>query len=250
MFSADSWHQPDSIECQNKLAQLKSKGTSEDSISWETDETEEEPSLIDKLNDDCLMHIFQFLPIVDRVQIERVCKRWRTVSLNSWHSCRRLSVASIFQGCPSSIDTPSVRKVLLRCGQFLTDISCSGNFFDLSQSTLTIITKLCPNIQKLDINGITVTPAGISSVISTYLNLTEFKLGVCSYCCDSDLKKVFQNNSKLKKFHVTNNQINGSCLVSLPETVEELSLCHCNDLLSNHFCDVSSYKLFLSFFFR
>lgn len=35
------------------------------------DDTEEGPSMNEYLNDDCLSHIFQFLPVVDRFRIER-----------------------------------------------------------------------------------------------------------------------------------------------------------------------------------
>ncbi|KAE8747642.1 hypothetical protein FOCC_FOCC005621 [Frankliniella occidentalis] len=35
------------------------------------------------LNDDCLLHIFSFLSLTDRVRIERVCKRWQFVARRS-----------------------------------------------------------------------------------------------------------------------------------------------------------------------
>ncbi|KAL7290980.1 hypothetical protein TKK_0015124 [Trichogramma kaykai] len=41
-------------------------------------------ALIDKLNDDCLERIFQFLPYENRIAVERICKRWQIVSQRSW----------------------------------------------------------------------------------------------------------------------------------------------------------------------
>lgn len=64
---ADSWHQPDSIENQNKKGQKTSESNSEISTSFELNED----SQIHQLNNDCLLHIFTFLPIVDRIKMER-----------------------------------------------------------------------------------------------------------------------------------------------------------------------------------
>lgn len=66
VMPADSWHQPDSIENQNKKLQKSS-----DSKEISTDYILNEEAEIHKLNDDCLMHIFSFLPIADRVKTER-----------------------------------------------------------------------------------------------------------------------------------------------------------------------------------
>jgi hypothetical protein len=64
---ADSWHQPDSIENQNKSTQKASESMQKISTNYILNDDAD----IHKLNDDCLMHIFMFLPIVDRIQIER-----------------------------------------------------------------------------------------------------------------------------------------------------------------------------------
>ena len=71
---ADSWHQPDSVENQKKLASIVKKKT-------DPDESFDDQSLqnytvdntvpIHRLNDDCLMHVFLYLPVIDRVKIER-----------------------------------------------------------------------------------------------------------------------------------------------------------------------------------
>ena len=38
---------------------------------------EDSNSATEKLNDDCLIYIFNFLPVVERIKIERVSKRWQ-----------------------------------------------------------------------------------------------------------------------------------------------------------------------------
>ena len=58
---ADSWHQPDSVHYQTKKSVTKQ--SSKFILNKEAE--------IHKLNDDCLVQIFQFLPIVDRLRIEQ-----------------------------------------------------------------------------------------------------------------------------------------------------------------------------------
>lgn len=76
---ADSWHQPDSVENQRKLAARKEKAQNSmeanDSLLQPSTPTKdllpEDNAPIHKLNDDCLMHVFLYLPITDRVRVER-----------------------------------------------------------------------------------------------------------------------------------------------------------------------------------
>lgn len=71
---ADSWHQPDSIENQyySKEWQKSDKKQSAEQCSQEYEENDISlETNIQTLNDDCLMHIFLQLPIVDRIRIER-----------------------------------------------------------------------------------------------------------------------------------------------------------------------------------
>lgn len=75
VMAADSWHQPDSTE-----QSLYNMGKESNKISERKIATEQyvhkylqndiENVSIHMLNDDCLRHIFLFLPIIDRVRIE------------------------------------------------------------------------------------------------------------------------------------------------------------------------------------
>lgn len=70
VLAADSWHQPDSIEhqCYNIRDKSKSNKISNDIDCIQDDITD---TNIQTLNDDCLIHIFLQLPIIDRIRIER-----------------------------------------------------------------------------------------------------------------------------------------------------------------------------------
>jgi len=75
VMAADSWHQPDSIDQKlyntgkesNKT--FEKKTINEQCHQFLQNDTEDVSIHI--LNDDCLRHIFLFLPIIDRVRIER-----------------------------------------------------------------------------------------------------------------------------------------------------------------------------------
>ena len=83
MVPADSWHQPDNIENQyyNTKDKYKAdKKQADEQCNQDYLQNDITDISIQTLNDDCLMHIFLQLPIVDRIRIERVCKRWRALS--------------------------------------------------------------------------------------------------------------------------------------------------------------------------
>lgn len=76
VMAADSWHQPDSIDQKLYNIGKESNKTSEKKTINEQQchqclQNDTEDVSIHILNDDCLRHIFLFLPIIDRVRIER-----------------------------------------------------------------------------------------------------------------------------------------------------------------------------------
>lgn len=72
--AADLWHQPDSFENQTKMHN-KNRETMLDSIVESNATTTasdcDDDAPINRLNDDCLLHIFMYLPIVDHIRLER-----------------------------------------------------------------------------------------------------------------------------------------------------------------------------------
>lgn len=74
VMPADPWHQPDSIQIKSyTLTKDINKSRKKSSIE-ETNYNSVQNYInapIDALNDDCLMHIFLYLPIKNRIAIER-----------------------------------------------------------------------------------------------------------------------------------------------------------------------------------
>ncbi|XP_034187715.1 putative RNA-binding protein EEED8.10 [Osmia lignaria lignaria] len=248
---ADSWHQPDNIENQyyNTKDKYKAdKKQADEQCNQDYLQNDITDISIQTLNDDCLMHIFLQLPIVDRIRIERVCKRWRALSQESWRSVKRLDLSCSTWGFfPNTkrkeINTGILRKVLLRCGRFLTEINLSQFPCQLNQSTLTIVGKLCPNLQRIDVTDLTVSASGINSLTNNCRDITRFSLGSTTHICDMDLQKLFEVNPKLRYFKVAFGKICGKCLGYLPlDTMEEIVL-ECCTCLQRHLLSQAIAKL-------
>ncbi|XP_012524950.1 F-box protein SKIP2 isoform X1 [Monomorium pharaonis] len=242
VMAADSWHQPDSMEQRLYNMGKESNKNSERKVTTEQYvpkylQNDSENVSIHMLNDDCLRHIFLFLPIVDRVRIELVCKRWRDLSQDSWHMTKTLDLSPSTWGFlyTHTIHTALLRKILLKCGRFLTQINLNNPIHCLSQSTLTIIGKLCPNLTNIDVTALTVCASGIRTLANNCRNITKFNLGPSTYCCDNELKCLFKLNQNLEYLAISKNGILGKSLLCLPEkTIHTVILDNCNYLQDNH----------------
>ena len=54
-------------------------------------------SNVNILNDDSLIHIFEFLSAEEKLILEDVCKRWKTVSKLSWNHFSSLIINTSFE---------------------------------------------------------------------------------------------------------------------------------------------------------
>nr|XP_033331794.1 F-box protein SKIP2-like isoform X1 [Megalopta genalis]XP_033331795.1 F-box protein SKIP2-like isoform X1 [Megalopta genalis]XP_033331796.1 F-box protein SKIP2-like isoform X1 [Megalopta genalis] len=244
---ADSWHQPDSVPYRyyNNDGQKSDEEQSSEQYKENLDENDITKDSIQILNDDCLIHIFHQLPIVDRIRAERVCKRWRSLIQGSWNSIKKLDLLckpySLYHMVTS---TTILRKILLRCGRYLTEINLSETKYLLRPSTLTIVAKLCPNLKNIDLTALTVCSAGIISLTNSCHNITKLSLRPATYNYltnnvdrapnynyDRDLQKLFEVNKTLRYVKIVSGQISGNCLLYLPvETIEEIVLDKCMHL--------------------
>lgn len=166
-----------------------------------------------------------------------VCKRWRDLSQDSWHMIKTLDLSPFTWGftCTDKMRTALLRKILLKCGRFLTRINLNDSSQCLSQSTLTIIGKLCPNLTNIDVTALTVCASGIRTLANNCRNITKFNLGPSTYSCDNELKCLFKLNQNLEYLAITKNSILGKCLLCLPEqTMNTIILDHCDYLQDTH----------------
>ncbi|TGZ51837.1 putative RNA-binding protein EEED8.10, partial [Temnothorax longispinosus] len=241
---AYSWYQPDSADQTFMYATVGNNDDYDDDGDYSTTETGETPQLsteqyvhndrltndienvsIHMLNDHCLKHILQFLPIVHR--------RWRRVVNNSWHTTETLDLSPSTWGIAHTHTIPMVvlRKILLKCGKFLTRINLNDPNNCLTEDTLNVIGQLCPNLTNIDVTGLTsVAASDIRALAKHCRNITELHLGSVTSKCDSELNRLFALNEKLRHLAITVNCISGKCLSFLPaQTMRTIILdrCYC-----------------------
>lgn len=183
-----------------------------------------------------------------------MCKRWQAVGYSSWRNFRKIDLTpegwgfktSEASGGRAEVNTPVLRKVLLRCGSSLTHIDFSMNIHKLSKSTLTVVGRLCPNLQSIDVTALNVSPAGIKSLMNNCTHITEFSLGSTTSACDKDLGNLFLKNQKLKILKLDSSFFTGKCLAHLPrELIQKIDLRNCAYISSSCFQNVSRTHLFI-----
>ena len=184
--------------------------------------TEEDSySAIEKLNDDCLEYIFQFLSVADRIRIERVCRKWKKVAKNSWTKFKVLNLDAKYLGLkPSNIrhEIPTItdhitEEILKRCGRYLKKID--SNFLKLTDF-MCLVAKYCKNIQT--ITYVRVTVQGLKTLIRNCNNISDLYL---SYYLekpkeDTLLGELFSKNRKLRALKFCISDGFGECLLKLP----------------------------------
>ncbi|XP_071634234.1 putative RNA-binding protein EEED8.10 [Temnothorax longispinosus] len=243
--SAYSWYQPDSTEQTFMYAMGNGDSIETGETNLSTEQyvhkyhlpNDTENVSIHMLNDHCLKHIFQFLPIVDRVRIEIVCKRWRHVIKHSWHTTKTLDLSPSTWGIAytNTILTVVLRKILLKCGKFLTRINLNDPNNSLTEDTLTVIGQLCPNLTNIDVTALTVSASEIRALEKRCRNITELHLGSLTSKCDSELKRLFALNENFRYLAITGNCISGKCLSGLPaQTTRTIILDRCYSLGDTH----------------
>ncbi|KAJ8664370.1 hypothetical protein QAD02_006032 [Eretmocerus hayati] len=83
-------------------------------------------TMIDNLNQDCLLEIFKNLTDSDKLKAELVCKKWRTVLRDVWKKCKRLDSNNggkfKFNGSKGHVNLVMCKKILLRSLRNLTEL--------------------------------------------------------------------------------------------------------------------------------
>ena len=196
------------------------------------DELSEEDSYmsIQKLNDDCLMCIFKFLPAADRIKIERVCKRWQEVAKKSWNQFKDLNLDPSILGLKSfgsrhqysKIDDHVVEEILKRCGRYLKKVNVRFNHIKFDR--ICLVAKYCKNIQSITCKGISVEE--LRKLSNNCNNIAELRLFFLSgkvEDIEESLAELFSKNRKLRVLQIRSIKGSGKFLMKLPlDEVEEI----------------------------
>ncbi|XP_033231120.1 F-box/LRR-repeat protein 7-like isoform X2 [Belonocnema kinseyi] len=233
-------------------------------------------SPIDKLNDDCLRLVFQYLPIFDKVRIESVCKRWRSLSKESWYTFKRLDLSSLTWGWTDKTKNLNLETIELIC-QLCTNMQAL-NLTDveidqmrthrfMSRKRRYMFLRACeqrrrcehPTLRECErefcfcelaeardyehpIDSAQLSEEEVhemmEALISCCHNLTKFGMGMryLGYSSE-DLFKLFDKMKNVKELRLTT--VQGISLTHLSfDTIEELFLGACNGIYPDHLCNV------------
>ena len=215
----------DSIESQDEPSRKKREPSST--------EEEESYSAIEKLNDDCLIYIFNLLPVIDRIRIEKVNKRWQEIGKDSWSKLKVLNLNEKCLGIKPKVGKgrqylilikQSVTEILKRCGRYLNKIIFKFEFLDFD--CMSLVAEHCINIQSITCDEFSL--EGLKSLSVNCSKIIEFSMEghiLISNEIEMVLTKLFLNNQKLRCLRISYFKDMAECLLSLPlNEVEEIKV--------------------------
>ncbi|KAF7997245.1 hypothetical protein HCN44_005522 [Aphidius gifuensis] len=105
--------------------------------------------VINSLDYDSLAQIIMFLPIPERIEMEKVCVKWKEACQLAWYDITKYKCkSSIGRSYDNRLLTQSyLEKILLRCGNYLMELSLSKVF---SSSIMPFIGDHCKNLTTLE----------------------------------------------------------------------------------------------------
>jgi hypothetical protein len=196
---------------------------------------------IDMLNDYCLMHVFSFLSMRERVKVERVCKRWQAASLASWVGMKHLDFKTAFRfSSVAVLNTHILKAGLKRCGRYLESLSLSRKFNSLGESALGTVASTCQRLRYLELVNVQVTSAGLRSLSAISHQLIALSLDGCRGLIDEDLENLFMQSPHLESVTLRNNiAVTGKCLCGLTQApLRELVLADRSNLEGDYLLEV------------
>ncbi|XP_058795715.1 F-box/LRR-repeat protein 20-like isoform X1 [Phymastichus coffea] len=206
-------------------------------------------SSVDVLNNDCLLHIFQLLPIVDRVRSERVCKRWQLLMQESWRDFKDLNFENECWGFSNKnavlkVNSRILKKVLKRCGQYIKNIEFPELNNRLGPHIMKLIAKFCANVENIFATELEVSSWSIRALSENCHKIIVFYIGNCSDECDDELGNLFKENKGLKEIYIHSNlTVTGKCLSQLnTESIETICFDNCPYISLKYFSVVKECK--------
>ncbi|XP_044020845.1 uncharacterized protein LOC122860852 [Aphidius gifuensis] len=164
--------------------------------------------VINSLDYDVLAQIIMLLPLPGRIDMEEVCTKWKEACRLAWYDVKKYKYGSSIGHCHDnrSLTQPYPKKILLRCGNYLKELSLSDVY---DSSIMPFVGDHCKNLTSL-----------------------ECKFDNDSLINNADrFAQAFTQLDKLKCIKITvdfnnsNETINLSAIIdSLPEEINEIKL--------------------------
>jgi hypothetical protein len=168
-----------------------------------------------------------------------VCQHWKTISQISWKTFKIINLSHVLWGVDSKskvrVDHYVLRKVLIKCGRYLTHVDLSyeqehyikpDNIISITscRSLITMVHRLCPNIKYINL-GRPYDTSTLAFVMKNFSNLRSFGIQNITKEYEPNLVKLFHNNRNLEQIIFDNCHFSGSCLSFVnTETVQAFQL--------------------------
>lgn len=173
---------------------------------------------IDVLNDDCLMHIFEFLNKKEKLRIERVSRRWKRVSEQSWSKIKFLNINpnhkfkindKFFCSNKKNMYTNYLVKILKLSSSYLNDLTIKlseGRNYLNCDRLVTNVLQSCKNVTRLSLKD-----DGFHNIFT-----------------EEYLSKLFESALNLSSISMKGIIVDGSCFMKLAsKNIRELSFYWC-----------------------
>lgn len=221
--AADSWHQP-----KNDIAQ--NTENSNDAGGYVYDPNI--PSL-DVLNDDCLLHLFDFLNIIDLLKIHKLSNRYNAV-VDTYSKKFTTFDFDRIPGAPE-LTLMIARDILIFLGPIVKNLCINGDEFKQGQNRLLdIAARKCQVLESLEIDGFQLRKENLRKIAPLFKNLQTFITGSDTRFSE-DISVCFEQANNLKHVEIFGNyDITGRCLTKL-RNLETLSLNNCGNIQPKFF---------------
>lgn len=152
----------------------------------------------DKLPNHIVVKIFEYLTVTEKILIERVCKQWNCLAVDSWSKYHRLYSWSL----PKT--SGAIEKVLSLCGKYLTTLEIRRYDDADPENILFLVAQRCPN-------------------------LVKFSFKQCNFPnLDVQLSNIFRNCLRLTTLDLSENEnLTGSCFIDIPPELTSMALNSC-----------------------
>ena len=183
-----------------------------------------------------LAHIFQYLSLVERTKVERVCKLWKTTSReHGYLYSKRLTIGfdtGRFPFLSKSVQENEsyLKKILCYHCKYIEDVNftrdCRHAFHT---EAIMLLTQWCPKLKRLDAQYLMVSNRSLTNLVKGCQILEELILGGISRISENHLGEFLSGAKRLKRFSVIDQIcMSGKCLLKLtPGILESLHIEGC-----------------------
>ncbi|MFH4976109.1 hypothetical protein AB6A40_002818 [Gnathostoma spinigerum] len=117
-----------------------------------------------------MVEIFNFLPVMERIKIERVCRLWQYLSRNySWSKTTVLNYSTLVHSFRPIDKRPivsntQVRSISRRCGKYLRSLDLHAFRDTLTYNVCSTFAPLCRDLTTLNLYGIQLTNSSLQLI--------------------------------------------------------------------------------------